>query len=97
MARGKKTVSAFSYKSYSWGGDHDPIIDSFHTCMEDAGFSASQVAEASDISVNTIHNWLDGRVKRPQHTTIKAAIRSLPGYDYEITKNGRAISKLRDQ
>lgn len=88
-----KIGPGFMYHTYTWGGEHDPIIDALKTCMSDEGLTPKELSEASGTSMSTLYNWFDGKTKQPRHSTIKATIRALgPEYDYTIVKGNKIIA-----
>lgn len=62
--------------------DKDPIIDVFRTGLQDSGLTPKDVADGSGIAVGTLYNWLSGKTRRPQHATIKFALKEV-GITYE--------------
>lgn len=60
-----------TYKSYLFR-DKDPVIDAVRTAIADSKMRHSKISEASNVSANTISNWLGGRTKRPQFCTVMA-------------------------
>jgi transcriptional regulator with XRE-family HTH domain len=96
VAKKKKTHPGMTYHTYTWGGEHDPIIDALKTCMQDEGLTPQQLSDESGTSMSTLYNWFDGKVKQPRHSTIKATIRALgPSYDYVIAKGNKIITNGR--
>lgn len=51
------------------------------------GHNAKAVAAASDnlVGRSTIYNWKRGKVRRPQHYTMQAALRAI-GWEYSLRK-----------
>jgi hypothetical protein len=72
------------YSSYNFV-DKDPIIDKMRTMINREGLKRSEISAVSGISATTLHNWFDGKTKRPQYATVMAVIRSL-GYRQVFTK-----------
>jgi predicted transcriptional regulator len=70
------------YQSYLFK-DHDPIIDVIRDLMKKEKLTVYQLHLMSGVSVACLHRWFDGGTMRPQHSTVKAVIRSM-GYDYEV-------------
>jgi Helix-turn-helix len=57
------------YKSYVFK-EKDPIIDALRTAYEDAGGSYKSLSARSSVSYSTIHNWFNGKTRRPQFATV---------------------------
>lgn len=99
MAKKKKPQTpkpGMVYHTYTWGGDHDPIIDALKTCMTDEGLTPKELSDSSGTSMSTLYNWFDGKTKQPRHSTIKATIRALgPDYDYVIAKGNKILMNGR--
>ena len=53
------------YKSYMFK-TKDPILDAFHTALDDSGMTTTEVALASNVSVSTYRAWRTGKTRRPQ-------------------------------
>lgn len=82
------------YKSYSFR-DKDPVIDTMRTMIADEKVSYAEVAEQSGVSHTTLHNWFNGKTKRPQYATVMAVAGSL-GYRVEwVNANASKVIKLK--
>jgi DNA-binding phage protein len=77
------------YFSYDFK-DHDPILDSVSTLIEDRGVSHIYISNKSGVSLTTLRKWHYRRVKRPQFATVKAVVKALGG-ELSITYRGRKI------
>lgn len=84
---GNGRTSLRLYRSYNFV-DKDPAIDKIRTLMRDEGVSEREMHILSNVSQSTIHNWLEGKTRRPQHTTLAAAAAAV-GYDWELTRKTR--------
>jgi transcriptional regulator with XRE-family HTH domain len=73
------------YKSYSFR-NKDPIIDKLRTIIKDEGFSFAKIERKSGVTANTLHNWFNGKTRRPQFATVNAVARCM-GYDLGLAKN----------
>lgn len=80
--------------------EKDPVIDAIHTLMDEnhKGGSLRSLAERANVSAGTIHNWIDGDTRRPQHATIAATAKAL-GFEFQLVPsskraNGHAIKAL---
>lgn len=86
-----KTKINLGYAAYQFRkGEQDPIVDRLRTIFEDHSGDVTKTAEASGVSTGTIHNWWNGKTKRPQFCTAAAVARSM-GYDFVLAPtNGHA-------
>jgi transcriptional regulator with XRE-family HTH domain len=75
-------LAGFTYKSYSFV-DKDPMIDQVRTIVQESHMTYKAIAEASNVNTQTIRNWLDGGVRKPQAATFNAVLRAL-GYKLSI-------------
>jgi len=66
----------FTYKSYNFV-DKDPIIDEIRSVYQDSGVNYRWISEHSGVAPATLHNWFDGKTRRPQAATINAVLRSI--------------------
>lgn len=88
------------YRSYNFM-DKDPVIDELRTIHQREGLSYSQIGWLSGISSNTIHNWFEGKTRRPQNASIEAYARAL-GYRRKFEKTrevnyDREIAKAKEE
>jgi DNA-binding phage protein len=74
------------YTSYNFV-DKDPIIDKVRTMVKKEGMKNGQVSNVSGVSATTLHNWFEGKTKRPQYATVMAVVMAL-GYRVAYTKKG---------
>jgi len=81
-------MAGFTYKSYVFI-DKDPMIDQVRTVIMDTHMTYKAISGASGVTENTIRNWLDGAVKRPQAATFNAVLRAC-GYKLSIIPIGAA-------
>jgi transcriptional regulator with XRE-family HTH domain len=72
------------YKTYSFK-DKDPVIDRLRTMIQKEGLTYSEIAELSGVSVQTMYNWFDGAVRKPQYATVCAVAGAL-GYKQVFRK-----------
>jgi len=83
-----------TYRSYSFT-DKDPIIDRLRTAVQDSGLSYAKVSAESDVSVNCLREWFEGKTRRPQFATV-AAVFSALGMDLLPTARGSSkVVRLR--
>jgi DNA-binding phage protein len=68
-------MAGFTYKSYSFV-DKDPVIDVIRTVVQQSGMTYKAIHEASSVSTQTLHGWLDGDTRKPQHATMNAVLRA---------------------
>lgn len=71
-------MTGFTYKSYSFT-DKDPIIDEIRTVVQASGATYKEIEEASGVTWQTMHQWFEGKTRRPQAATLNAVARAL-GY-----------------
>lgn len=79
-----KIVTIKMYKTYKFKGQ-DPVLKDFRAFMTEEKFNPKKISTKSNVSKTTIANWLNGKTKRPQFTTLEAASRAM-GYTYKRTK-----------
>ncbi len=72
------------YKSYSFV-DKDPCIDEMRTGLQKSRLTYAQVSEGSGVAVSTLHNWFEGKTRRPQFATAQAAARAM-GMTWKLVK-----------
>lgn len=85
-----KTRMGF-YPTYQFGGDHDPILDAIDTLRQDAGNpSFEEISGKCRVSITTLYNWHERKVKRPQFATVKAVVLALGG-ELSVTYRGKVI------
>jgi transcriptional regulator with XRE-family HTH domain len=78
MTTAKKKSRLPLYSAYVFRGDQkDPIIDTVHTWLDDAGVNYAQASERSGVSASTLYQWIEGKTKRPQYCTIAAVAGAL--------------------
>jgi transcriptional regulator with XRE-family HTH domain len=82
----KGNGKGFLYKSYNFV-DKDPVIDRLRTMMAREGLKYSKISDLSGVSSTTMHNWFEGKTKRPQYATVMAFVRAL-GYRAHFTRLG---------
>lgn len=75
-------AKGFIYKSYNFV-DKDPIIDEIRGVVQTSGATYKHIEEQSGVCSATLHNWFDGKTRKPQAATINAVLRSL-GYKLGI-------------
>lgn len=74
------------YDSYNFT-DKDPVIDKVRTIVKREGMSYMDIQRASGVSATTLHNWFDGKTRRPQYCTVMAVVSAL-GYRQAFIKRG---------
>jgi DNA-binding phage protein len=74
------------YKTYNFV-DKDPIIDKVRTMVQREGVKYSEIAVRSGVTTSTMHNWFDGKTRRPQFATVMAVVHAL-GYKVVYVKRG---------
>jgi transcriptional regulator with XRE-family HTH domain len=76
------------YRSYNFV-DKDPGIDKMRTIVQDELGRGKGVAQKlstlSNVGASTIDNWFNGKTRRPQHTTMAAAMAAL-GYQWTLVQ-----------
>ena len=70
-------MTGFTYKSYNFGADKDPIIDEVRTVFQDSGWTYKRVEDESGVTAVTLRNWFEGKTRRPQAATVNAVLRSM--------------------
>lgn len=63
--------------------DKDPVIDLFREAVRRSGLKVSQIAKQSRVTPTTLHSWLGGKTRRPQHATLRAALNAC-GYNEQF-------------
>ena len=76
------------YDSYNFV-DKDPVIDKVRAIVKREGLSHSEIERLSNVSATTLHNWFEGKTKRPQYCTIMAVVSAL-GYRQAFIKRGKS-------
>lgn len=77
MAPRKKKGGALRiYNSYVFR-DKDPIVDAIRTCRQDVKFSFKGIEENGGAKAQTVRNWEQGKVRRPQFATVWASIKAM--------------------
>lgn len=66
------------YPQYAFR-EHDPILDSVDTMIDDVGIKRSKLATDSHVSATTLNNWHKRKTKRPQFATVMAVVRACGG------------------
>jgi DNA-binding phage protein len=74
------------YKTYNFV-DKDPIIDRMRTMVQREGIKYSEIHARSGVTPSTMHNWFDGKTRRPQFATVMAVVHAL-GYKVVYVKRG---------
>jgi hypothetical protein len=70
-------MKAKLYTTYMFR-DKDPVIDYLREAKARVGISNSKIAKTSvGLSANTLHNWFEGKTRRPQFCTVMAAARGI--------------------
>lgn len=72
------------YKSYNFV-DKDPCIDELRTGLQKSRMTYQTVSEGSGVAVSTLHNWFEGKTRRPQFATAQAAARAM-GLTWKLVK-----------
>jgi hypothetical protein len=81
----------YIYRSYRFI-DKDPIIDAMRTVVQGEHLKNSAVHSISGVATATLDNWFNGATRRPQNSTVMAAMTAL-GYGRrdEIMPDGRIV------
>jgi DNA-binding phage protein len=79
--------NGFLYKSYNFV-DKDPVIDKMRTMVAKEGLKYGEISNLSGVSHTTMHNWFEGKTKRPQYATVMAVVNAL-GYRVSYTRKGK--------
>lgn len=74
----KKRGALRVYNSYMFR-DKDPIIDAVRTVRQFKKIGYAAIEESGGPTATTVRNWEKGKTKRPQFSTVWAAIRAM-GY-----------------
>jgi DNA-binding phage protein len=74
------------YTSYNFT-DKDPVIDKMRNMVKREGLKYGQLSKMSGVSSTTMHNWFEGKTKRPQYATVMAVVMSM-GYRVNYVKKG---------
>jgi transcriptional regulator with XRE-family HTH domain len=90
-----KTHKLVMYKSYSWKGDKDPVIDKIHTMLNDTGANYGEAAKLSGVGRSTIVHWIEGKTMRPNYCTI-AAVAGALGYEATFVRRKRNVVALKE-
>lgn len=81
----KHQRQAPSYRAYTFVNGKDPVIGKIRTIIDKEHVENKDVATISGVSKSTLHNWFDGKTRRPQYATIAAVVASL-GYSQKFVK-----------
>ena len=97
-------AKGFTYKSYNFT-EKDPIIDEIRGVVQTSGATYKHIEEQSGVCSATLHNWFDGKTRKPQAATINAVLRLAglqarhrpmrSGPDRETPASGQALGRLR--
>ena len=79
--------NGFLYKSYNFV-DKDPVIDKMRTMVNREGLKYSEISNLSGVSPTTMHNWFEGKTKRPQYATVMAVVNAL-GYKHSFIRRSK--------
>lgn len=84
------------YKSYHFK-EHDIVLDELSRLFELAGVmkangqpNLQKVEELSGVTLGTLQNWNNRKVKRPQNAGIRAVVNGLGGR-YQMTFKGQRV------
>src|SRR4030095_9575024 len=83
----RKRGSLGLYRSYNFV-NKDPVIDRIRTIMATEHVDNKDASIISGVSRTTLHNWFDGKTRRPQYAPIAAVVRSL-GYTEKFVRAKR--------
>ena len=72
-----------SYQSYLFR-NKDPVIDRLRTIIADQDVTFTYIENKSGVTTKTLHNWFQGKTKRPMHCTV-AAVASALGFTVTFT------------
>ena len=86
MAKGNGKGALRLYNSYNFV-DKDPVIDKVRTLVKREGLKYSEIHKLSGVTVGTMHNWFEGKTKRPQYATVMAVVHAL-GYRAHFLRKG---------
>ena len=75
-------MTGFTYKSYSFL-DKDPIIDEVRGVFQTSGRTYKSIETDSGVTSQTLHNWFDGKTRKPQAASLNAVLRAM-GYKLGI-------------
>ena len=65
-----------TYQSYLFR-NKDPVIDRLRTIIADQDVTFTYIENKSGVTAKTLHNWFQGRTRRPQHCTVAAVAAAL--------------------
>lgn len=86
MAKGNGKGALRLYTSYNFV-DKDPVIDKMRTLVKREGLKYSDIQKLSGVTTSTMHNWFEGKTKRPQYATVMAVVHAL-GYRAHFLRKG---------
>ena len=85
------------YSSYNFV-DKDPVIDILRTVMQEVGIDYEGIHVKSGVAVSTLHNWFEGKTKRPQYATVEAAARAMgKTFKLEDIVSAPAVARVKDR
>jgi transcriptional regulator with XRE-family HTH domain len=77
------------YTSYNFV-DKDPVIDKVRTLVKREGLKYSEISALSGVTTSTMHNWFEGKTRRPQYATVLAVVHAL-GYRSVFVRRGEKL------
>src|ERR1700685_2148582 len=85
-----KKKSIIVYRSYNFL-DKDLAIDVVRTMVQQSSKSYKKIYQGGGPTPSTLHNWFDGKTKRPQFCTLIAATRAVGGDVKFVNRQGQEI------
>jgi hypothetical protein len=77
-------MTGFTYKSYNFV-NKDPIIDEVRTKFNRSGKTRQWIEDESGVTAKTLHNWFEGKTRRPQAASLNAVLRAM-GFKLGVVK-----------
>jgi transcriptional regulator with XRE-family HTH domain len=84
-ANGHHRGALHLYRSYNFV-DKDPVIDRVRTIINREGLKYGEIEKLSSVSSTTLHNWFEGKTRKPQYATIAAVVGAM-GYHQKFVKS----------
>ena len=81
-------------KGYRFKDYRDPVLEEVCNRITDSGLTLKAIENSCGVSTSCMYNWLKGKTKRPQHTTVRFVLMAL-GYDFVIQRAKEPRTRLR--
>jgi transcriptional regulator with XRE-family HTH domain len=66
------------------------VIDKVRTLVQREGLKHSEISALSGVTASTMHNWFEGKTRRPQYATVMAVVHAL-GYRSVFIQRGKKV------